>query len=384
MNNHSTNSPASNSSNNSSNNSQVVEQVYVPLIISDLMNKSKICNELAMKLSNFGFYSKVIVVAQELFTEKDFQLKFDLRPELLGFNNGNYHLNMNRLRVPVESDRVFMSVGYNYRSDKTIYHDEIMAFWSQLGIVDMLPILAKLLHGNVRQPIIWVNGLNDTTAYAITQLLNWTLGDYVGKLAFSALRKRKIPHIQNHTHSALVNNCCKRLIMVEQSQTDYPSVYQPMVDTLLNNESLSLRKPYEESNDYHPQFGIMVLSTKSDSEPSPDAMVFTIKENLPNILVKPPISDQISDNSSEENSGEQLDQHSARSSSSEMIRVSSSGGGQLRNSNMGMQSDDDSDDDDKIYDKNEGKIKDKHMYKIMVKEEWKYEFIRILFQYLSK
>jgi hypothetical protein len=370
-------------------------EVYLPLIISDLMYKSKICNELAMKLSNLNYYTKVIIIAQELFTQKDFQLKFDVQPELLGFNNGNYHLNVNRLRVPVESERVFMSVGYNYRSDKTIYRDEIMGFWQRLGLVDVLPILARLLHGNVRNPIIWINGLNDTTSYAITQLLNWTLGDYVGTLAFSALRKRKIPHIQTHTHSALVNNCCKRLIIVPQSEKDYPSVYQPMMDTLLNQESLNLRKPYESSNDYHPQFGIMILSTKPDSEPSPDAMVFQVKENLPNLLIKSPSipereEDYDSQNSSSEHS--EHDDHLASSQTSAsqtsalspLSLVRSSSEHLLNHSNIEiLNENDDSDSDD--LDQTRNMNKTPNLSKdLMVKEEWKYEFIRILFQYLNK
>lgn len=353
------------------------QEEYVPLLISDLMYKSKLSNEIAMKLSNVGYYMKVVMVAQELFTQRDFQLKFDLQPELMGFNNGNYHLDLNRLRVPVESERVFMSVGYNYRADKVSYRDEIMSFWGKLGLVDMLPMMAKLLHGNVRNPVIWVNGLNEVSTDAIVQLLNWTLGDYVGTLGFSELRKRKIPHIQNHTHVALVNNCNKRLLVVEQTQRDYPSVYQPMVDILLNKESLNLRKPYEVSNDYHPQFGIIVLSMKTDAEPLPDAMIFNVKENL-QPSSSPPLDDHFL-------------MRSVSSTDSHRSLILNKGN--LDNTEL-MSNDNNSTDeeDDEITEESSDPVdagEDSRKARVlkggmMVKEEWKYEFVRILFEYLRK
>jgi hypothetical protein len=385
----------------SSQSSQSTEEIiYLPLIISDLMYKSKICNELGMKLSNLNYYTKVMIVAQELFTQKDFKLKFDLQPELLGFNNGNYHLNLNRLRVPLESERVFMSVGYNYRSDKMNFRDEIISFWERLGLLDMLPIVAKLLHGNVRNPIVWVNGLNDRTCAEITKLLSWTLGDYMGTLAFSELRKRKIPHIQNHTHVELVNNCCKRLIVVEQEETDFPAVYQPMMDTLLNKELLNLRKPYEVSNDYYPQFGIIILSKKTDSEPSPDAMVFKIKENLPpnpreqsngesTVSESPPEASSLLNKSNIE-----ILKESYRNSSNDEQNSNNHSNNDSKdndNSHNGKDNDDsrnnddnDNDDDNRSYKNYKNKARTKRSKDIIVKDEWKYEFIRILFEYLNK
>ena len=254
------------------------KDLYLPLIISDLMYKSMICSELSLKLSNHGYYHKVNTIAQELFTQKDFELRLDLNPELLGFNNGNYHLQPSRLRVPVENDRVFMTVGYHFRSDNMSFRKDIEDFWNRIGLKEMLPVLASLLRGNVRQPLIWVDGLNDRTSYAISQLLQGTLGDYIGSLPFSTLRKRKIPHYQNHTHTALVESFKKRLIIVDQTPEDYPALYPPMIETLLGRHTLNLRKPYETTNDYIPQFGIIILSSKSDSEPSSDALVF--KENV--------------------------------------------------------------------------------------------------------
>jgi len=302
------------------------KDTYLPLVISDLMYKSKICSELSLKLTNHGYYHKVNVIAQELFTQKDFDLRLDINPELIGFDNGNFNLLDGELNVPTELDRVFMSVGYNYHSTKMDYRKDITDFFEELGLTGLLPMLASLLSGNIRQPVIWIDGLNDQSCYALSQLLTWTLGEYVGNLPFSTLRKRKIPHYQNHTHTALVESCRKRLVLVEQLPEDYPSVYPPMIDTLLSRETLNLRKPYETTNDYVPQFGIMILSTKKDSEPFEDSMIFKVNESMKEV-----------DESMKEDVKEDVN------------------------------------------------VKDvKKTAKIEVKEEWKYDLIRILFEYLQK
>lgn len=337
------------------------KDTYLPLVISDLMHKSKICSELSLKLTNHGYYHKVNVIAQELFTQKDFDLRLDINPDLLGFENGNYDLIEGELKVPSSVDRVFMSVGYNYHSIKMEYRKEINDFFSGLGLTGFLPMLASLLSGNIRQPVVWIDGLNDQASYALSKLIGWTLGEYVGSLPFSTLRKRKIPHYQNHTHGALVESCRKRLILVEQLPEDYPSVYPPMIDTLLSQETLNLRKPYETTNDYVPQFGIVILSTKEDSEPFEDSMIFEAtgcqkkkKVNRENEKNDENKSEKDDENESHQNESEKDDENKSDKNNSEK---------------------------DEQVDYSE---EDLNKVSYEVKEEWKYDFIRILFEYLKK
>lgn len=261
---------------------------YLPLIISDLMYRSKVCSELGLKLTNHSYNQKVNMIAQELFTQKDFELILDSNPNLLGFNNGNLNLVDLSLNLPKYQDKVFMSVGYDYTSlTSTNYQKDVTQYFNQLGLSKMLPVLGSLLSGQVRQPVIWVTNLSEPSMNGIGKLLEYTLGDYLGSLQFSMLRKRKIPHYQNHTHSDLVMNCRKRLILVEQLAEDYPSVNPQMIDTLISQDTLNLRKPYETTNDYRPQFGLIILSVKEDTEPIKSSMVFTANKDTPPLVPKP-------------------------------------------------------------------------------------------------
>tara|TARA_R100001163_G_C5068196_1_gene208153 strand:- start:3625 stop:5343 length:1719 start_codon:yes stop_codon:yes gene_type:complete len=338
-------------------------KIYFPLLISDLMYKSKICSELSLRLSNRSFFHKVNLVAQELFTQNDFSLKLDLNPYLIGFNNGNYDLINKKLKVPEESDRVFMTVGYHFRPDRNIYKREIIEWFKSINLYNMLPQLAYLINGTTRQPMIWVDGLDRSTKYSISKLLEWTFGDYIGSLSFSTLRKRKIPHYQNHTHAELVESCKKRIIMIDQEQDDYPNVYTPMIDILLDRTTLNLRKPYENNNHYVPQFGIIVLSSKSDSEPHQDAIIF--KANTNNSTKNNYSSNNSSNNSSNKSSNNSSNKSSNNSSNND-------------DSTKHHATKDDK--DDQINnDSNENQF---NSIKDIVKEEWKYDFIKLLFEFI--
>jgi len=255
-------------------------EIYLPLIISDLTNKSKICSELGLKLNNLSYIQKVIIIAQELFTQKDFELTLDLNPLMLGFENGIFNLKTMQLEVPTNDANVFMTVGYRYKSESG-YMKEVETFFEKLGLEKMLPALACLLSGEIRQPLIWITGLNDKNLSMLVQLFEWTFGDYVGNLPFSTLRKRKIPHFQNHTHTDLANCCRQRIIIVEQTPEDHPSIYQPMLDILLDQDTLDLRMPYNRrSNNYLPQFGVVVLSANPDTEPPKESLIFQVSDNI--------------------------------------------------------------------------------------------------------
>jgi hypothetical protein len=207
----------------------------------------------------------------------------DQRPELLGFDNGIYELKHHgNLVSATHQHQVLMSCGYDYQPGGSGesrgsegYVEEISVFFRSLGLEDLLPALAGLLHGNRREPCLWVKNLDVVALQSIRQLLQWSLGDYFGQMSFSVLRKRKIPSIaKNHTHSELIELIKKRVVVVEQRPDDFPEVNLAMVETLLCSKTLNLRNPGDLSGQYVPQFGLLVLSCHPESEPMPGSYVF--------------------------------------------------------------------------------------------------------------
>lgn len=252
-------------------------ETYLPLIRSDLMFKSKLCLELGAKLIDQGFCQKVNYIAQELLTHKNFANTLDTNPHLLAFNNGVMYLPNQRFDLPISSDRVSMTIGYDYDSESNQYTAEIIEFFEKLGLKSILPLLGSFLSGVTRQPLVWIKNLTPDSIEALREFLDLVLGDYCGSLPFSDLRKRKITN--HNPHTELVQNCKKRLVIVEQTEEDYPGVYFPMIEKLLSNH-LTLRMPYENTYTYNPQFGLLILSSKKDSEPLEDSLLFEANSNI--------------------------------------------------------------------------------------------------------
>lgn len=250
---------------------------YYPLIINDLIYKSKICAELSLKLNNDVFCNQITAIAKELFIEKDFSKTMDLNPSLMGFNNGIYDLSKHQFEVNQYMHKVIMSTGYNFPIQLAYYND-VIKFFDMLKLTDLLPTISYLLHGDRRLPFIWVTGLTDNTLNALLELFLWTLGDYAGTMTFADLRRRKIS--DNGTQVDLVKNCQQRIVFVEQREEDQPNVCSQMIETLLYQYYISLRKPREKtSSTYHPQFGLVVLSCHPKTEPWKDAAVFKSEPN---------------------------------------------------------------------------------------------------------
>lgn len=264
-------------------------ETYLPLIISDIMYKSQQCSELAFNLTDHIFYQRINLIAQELFTDKEFPLLLDTKLDLVGFENGNFNLETGILNVPKYSDMVFSSVGYDFQTNRDSDNNsqkEVEDFFQKLGLSKLLPLMASMLSGRVRQPLIWIKGFDEYSMDAFERLLHWCLGDYLGFLPFSTLRKRKIPDYQNHTHTNLVQNCRKRIVMVKQTEEDFSSVYPQMIDTLLCDDVLNLRNPYEMTNNYIPQFGLIIMSLKHDCDPLEGSLVFEAISSKEKIKIK--------------------------------------------------------------------------------------------------
>ena len=66
---------------------------YMPLIINDMIYKSKCCSSICLELNNHAYRHKVISSAKDLFLNKHFSYQLDLKTNLLGFDNGVYDLN---------------------------------------------------------------------------------------------------------------------------------------------------------------------------------------------------------------------------------------------------------------------------------------------------
>jgi len=249
------------------------------LTINDLIYKSKLCSDLCVMLNNHTFIQKILAVGEHVFLEKDFEYTIDLQPQLLGFNNGVYDLDQKKLNIGHSSDLISMTVGYDFQyNDGTPSKilNQLNLFFNNKSQIskDFLTQIRKMLHGNQRYPVIQVYGLDNAGIEFFETLLSKCLGDYLGRLPISLLSKKKFSY--KETNSELVDNCKKRICLMSQgfetiSNEDFNL---DMMDKLLVENSLHIRKAYDKLNDYHPQFGLVVLSDLKEVEPQPGMLTF--------------------------------------------------------------------------------------------------------------
>lgn len=255
--------------------------VYLPLIINDLMFKSKICSELGSKLNHSDYYyQKVAGFATDLLTEKDFELCFDLNPKLLGFENGIWNLETNAFSPAKPGDRVLRSVGYPWKIEEEVDQErrgtirgEIRAYFQGIGLEKLLAMLGSMLNGDVRQPVIWIRNIKKEVTDDLRRLLAWVLGDYLGELSFGLFRKKRLQDQHGLAPIELIDSTRSRVAMVEQQESDFGSLNCLMLDHLLQESELEMRKPYENAHLYQPQFSVIWCCQKEGVEPCESAVV---------------------------------------------------------------------------------------------------------------
>ena len=83
-----------------------------------LNKKSKIINKIRDNLKDHNFKKHVIQECVEFFYEEKFMEKLDSNPNLLGFNNGVYHIKEKKFVQGNPKDYVSLSCGYDYLENK--------------------------------------------------------------------------------------------------------------------------------------------------------------------------------------------------------------------------------------------------------------------------
>ena len=165
--------------------------------------KKKKINKIRDKLKDHTSKIKIIAECTEFFYDDKFLSKIDANPNLLGFNNGVYHLK-EKLFVPSNPfDYVSLSVGYDFYEDKNHAKYSIVDQYFKMlhPIFEQrdyyLKTIARQLYGDNGMELFHIHaghngsaGGGKTKSWEINKLC---LGDYIQKfdIAFLVNSKRK-------------------------------------------------------------------------------------------------------------------------------------------------------------------------------------------------
>jgi phage/plasmid-associated DNA primase len=189
------------------------QQIHVDAPIEDMDSdtasnttlniKKKKINKIRDKLKDHTSKKNIIAECAEFFYDEKFLSKIDANPNLLGFNNGVFHLK-EKLFVPSNpSDYVSLSVGYDYYEDKNDAKYSIVDQYFKMLHPDdeqrdyYLKTIARQLYGDNGMELFHIHagyngsaGGGKTKSWEINKLC---LGDYIQKfdIAYLVNTKRK-------------------------------------------------------------------------------------------------------------------------------------------------------------------------------------------------
>ena len=120
---------------------------------------------------------------------------FDKNLELLGFNNGNFNLKENKLKINLKDDLILMNIGYNYNENYSENKEDLLDFLKEIlpntEIREyFLSYLSKVFLGiNKYEFLTVLAGSGNDGRNELIDLISLTFGDYYSKFSQAVLKK---------------------------------------------------------------------------------------------------------------------------------------------------------------------------------------------------
>lgn len=248
--------------------------------INFFSQKEKLVNEIIEKFNNINFKKQIMIACAHKFYEMScsFQEKLDSNPNLIGFENGIYDLELGMFRNGMPDDNVSMSTGYEYKeynyNDKEIkfmeeYFDKIMIEQDMRNY--LCRYLSSCLNGHLydQKYILW-SGNNLKAKQMTIKILEQSLGEYFGTLPSSILtRKRDVS-----CPPEFANKKGKRVLFIDTTDCS-ETIYLGVLKNLVNGDYMESKLLYGNPFRYKPQFKIITLCTEIPYIPTKDRNTIT-------------------------------------------------------------------------------------------------------------
>jgi len=174
------------------------KQFSILLIQFDIFAKDY---KIMKKLKTHNFKKAVIKECTEYFYDSNFLKRLDANPNLIGFNNGVFHLCEKTFVSNNPMDFVSLSVGYDWVPTKNPdYYSKVVHYFETLHPIGsereyILKTLARQLYGDTGKELLHIHcGYNGSAANGKTK--SWEInklcfGDYVQKIEVGILVNKK-------------------------------------------------------------------------------------------------------------------------------------------------------------------------------------------------
>lgn len=238
--------------------------------------KKKKYSDIAGSLKRTDFKEKMLKESAAQFFNEQFEENLkDMNPNLIGFENGVYDMNIMEFREGHPEDYISFSTKINYAEfshDDPIVH-EINAFMAQVvpnkDVREyVMTVLATMLDGKNRDEkfYIWV-GHGSNGKSKMIELMSHILGDYLCNFNVSLLTSKRTGSGQ--TNSELVRAKGRRLAVLQEPE-EGERMNVGFMKELSGGDKIITRGLYKDSVEFKPMFKMILTCNHLPTIPSDD------------------------------------------------------------------------------------------------------------------
>ena len=246
-----------------------------PAVQTQLQENAKRIQEIATKLRQTAFKENIMKECIELFYVEKFEEKLDSNPNLIGFENGVYDLELMEFREGRPEDFISFSTKINYIPYDP-KHPNIAAIQHYLSQVFTKPhirsyvlkLFASFLSGHLKEQKFYIwTGSGANSKSIIVNLFEKSFGEYCCKFPVSLLTQKRAA--SNAATGELTRAKGKRFACLQEPGED-EKLNIGLMKELSGGDKIMARALYKDPIEFRPMFKLLLLCNNLPNVPSDD------------------------------------------------------------------------------------------------------------------
>jgi P4 family phage/plasmid primase-like protien len=242
---------------------------------NNCLARSNEFNNVVQKLRDWNFKQKIIKECSILFHDDQFEKKLDSNPNLIGFENGVYDLEVGKFRDGFPEDNIHMSTETDFiefdNSDDVIKgvkeflkqilpHKEVREYM-------LLTLSTCLIGKNLHEEFHMLTGSGGNGKSKMIELMEKAMGQYAGTLPTSLITQKRGLSGAATPELEQVKKC--RFVKFQESNED-EKLNLGILKELTGGDTIYSRGMFKEASKYKPQYKLFLALNKLPDDIPPD------------------------------------------------------------------------------------------------------------------
>jgi P4 family phage/plasmid primase-like protien len=237
---------------------------------------SRDATNIIYKLKITSFKSAVMTECKELFYREKFDSKLDTNPNLIGFDNGVYDLQVGVFREGRPEDNITLSTGYNYVEYHVDDEDiiEVVTFLRKVFVnvklrkYFMRYMSSCLMGGNINKHFMIFTGRKGNNAKSVTvKLIEKSFGNYSCKAPTSLITGQRPKSNEANPEMEMARG---KKVLIAQEPGEGERINIGVIKELTGFDSIYVRGLFEDGSSMIPLFKLILQCNKIPRIPAHD------------------------------------------------------------------------------------------------------------------